>query len=340
MNGRSIYSEDPETTQWEMLMQYSYESNVKKELSKRKFSGPENLSETVAGAFSQAYEYFRASNASSLYTSPLLLYYGMANLLSGACQIMAGTFLDVNVHGMFLQPAGSQSLEHLADVTVCPIANGKGALSVFGQMLDPEWDFSRLGHWTLGELLGRMPDLYDEYCEFYGSTSPSLIPLERNTDGRVFIDRVKQESLDRYPQLAPFLVTVPHFSNAYLDPQDVTMVEHAIVLHQKPGGPDITLQGMSGSLFLCTGHGSAHVDHVPTQDILLYMTFFALGFLSRYRPDLWNPFVKTDSTGERHVFAKCVDVARRVFPNLVLNRLLGYSVDFSSRREEPNKIGS
>ena len=81
-----------------------------------------------------------------------------------------------------------------------------------------------------------------------------------------------------------------------------------------------------------------HANSAPIQEVLLYMAFYALSFLSRYHPELWNPFVKTDSTGERHVFAKCVDVARRAFPNLVLNQLLGYSVEFGSERERPKAI--
>src|SRR5664280_835631 len=140
MRIRSIYSEHPEVTQWEMLMQYSYESNIKKELIRRGFSAPDNLAQTTAGAFSQAYEYFHASNASSLYTSPLLVYYGMANPLSWACQIMAGKMLKIANHGMKLKISEDQSSGHLAGVTVSPQANCTGALSVFGQILRPHLD--------------------------------------------------------------------------------------------------------------------------------------------------------------------------------------------------------
>ncbi|RIE06803.1 YaaC family protein [Candidatus Cryosericum terrychapinii] len=339
MDERTVYSEHPETTQWEMLMQYSYELNVAKELSRRRHSGPESLPAAIAGAFSQAYEYFHTSSASSLYTSPLLVYYGMANLLSGACQMMAGSLLEVEGHGMSMLPIPKdRPPEHLADVTICPSASATGALSVFGHLLCPQLDISRLGDWTLSELFARIPDLYDEYYGFYRASFPGLIPVARGTDGRVVVDRVEPELLERYPQLPEALDAIPGLSSAYLDPQDVNMGGHRIVLYRRSSGSDITLRAVSGSLFLCTGHGPTHANPAPIQEILLYMTSFALSFLSRYHPELWNPFVKTDFTGERLVFAKCVDVTRRTFPNLVLNQLLGYSVEFGSEREQPKAI--
>lgn len=338
MHERTVYSEHPEATQWEMLMQYSYESNVTKELLKRGVGNPGNLSETIAGAFSQAYEYFHTASASSLYISPLLVYYGMVNLLSGACQIMSGSLLNVVGHGMSVQIAEGQALEHLSGVTILPSAKITGSLSVFGQTLDPGWNVSRSGNWTLGELLGRMPDLYDEFCDFYEPSSPSLIPVKRGTNGRVVIDRIEQDFLDKYPQVDKILETIPGLSSGYLRPLNASMRDHSVVLYRKPGVSDIALRAMSGSYFLCMGNGPAHTSPVPTQAILLYMAFFALSFLSRYRPELWNPFVKTDSTGERRVFAKSIDVAIRIFPNLVLNRLLDYSVEFNPGREQPEAI--
>ena len=62
----------------------------------------------------------------------------------------------------------------------------------------------------------------------------------------------------------------------------------------------------------------------------MLMILFALGNISRYNPELWHPFVRTDATGERLVVERFLSLATRWLPNLVLNAIRGESVRFTA----------
>ena len=58
------------------------------------------------------------------------------------------------------------------------------------------------------------------------------------------------------------------------------------------------------------------------------MTLYSLGFLSRYNPEIWNPFTRNDITGEKLFIEKFLYHARRLLPNLILNRLYNEKLYF------------
>jgi hypothetical protein len=62
--------------------------------------------------------------------------------------------------------------------------------------------------------------------------------------------------------------------------------------------------------------------------MVLLMSLYALGYISRYRPELWNPFVRNDATGERMVVERLLSIALRYTPNLVLNVIYNERLSF------------
>ncbi len=60
----------------------------------------------------------------------------------------------------------------------------------------------------------------------------------------------------------------------------------------------------------------------------MFMGLFALGYLSRYHPEVWHPFVKRDESGERLVVEKLLSTASRFLPNLILESMYGYRMQF------------
>jgi hypothetical protein len=58
------------------------------------------------------------------------------------------------------------------------------------------------------------------------------------------------------------------------------------------------------------------------------MGLFMLGYLSRYHPERWNPFVRSDNTGERLVVERYMAICARYLPNLVLNEIKLRRVQF------------
>ena len=66
----------------------------------------------------------------------------------------------------------------------------------------------------------------------------------------------------------------------------------------------------------------------PIQLIILFMGLFALGNISRYKPQIWNPFVRADIIGERLLVERFIAIAKRYIPNLVLNLIRKKRIEF------------
>lgn len=51
------------------------------------------------------------------------------------------------------------------------------------------------------------------------------------------------------------------------------------------------------------------------------MILFALSYISRYKPGIWNPFVKYDRSGEKLLIENFLSACYRVIPNYILNTI-------------------
>lgn len=69
----------------------------------------------------------------------------------------------------------------------------------------------------------------------------------------------------------------------------------------------------------------------------MYITLFALASLCRYHPEKWSPFVLKDTTGERLLIEKFLFFARRIIPNIVLNKIVDNDVQYTSKKYEPTE---
>ena len=58
------------------------------------------------------------------------------------------------------------------------------------------------------------------------------------------------------------------------------------------------------------------------------MILFALSYISRYKPEVWNPFIKFDTSGEKLLIENFLQVCYRVIPNYVLNIILDENLYF------------
>ena len=57
--------------------------------------------------------------------------------------------------------------------------------------------------------------------------------------------------------------------------------------------------------------------------------------MCRYYPEKWSPFVQKDTTGEKLLIEKFLFFARRIIPNIVLDRLLNKKVLYVSDKYQP-----
>ena len=84
----SVFSENPENDLWRELLQFSYEANINRYLSKKGLHANGETINCIVGSFLQADEYYRAAKDANLQISPLLLYYGTTNLVLISFSVM------------------------------------------------------------------------------------------------------------------------------------------------------------------------------------------------------------------------------------------------------------
>ena len=171
-----VFSEFPEKDQWRILSQYRYEDNVAKFLIENGFESPDKKTlGKITGAFSQANEYFELSLASTLYTSPLLLYYGGINLLCGCYALVFGKFPEILGHG--IDVIKDESINKVAEVKVRISGRHHGGIYSFSQIFPETGKIFKISEWKLEDFFSRMPDLIDDFLELYEDCEPKIIPI-------------------------------------------------------------------------------------------------------------------------------------------------------------------
>ena len=322
-----IATENPEIEQWRLLSQFTYPANISKHLHSHGFKPLENDTvEFIAGSIRQGEAYFAAESA-PLDILPLLLYYGAANLLAGAYAMMSNVRPPIKNHGMtILDTVASR----IADVQISPRNPKDGALQQFCNMFSGGCNLAGGGTWTTGELLGSIPDLKPDFESHYQDLPYYTVPVEIIYTRQRVLERILNDELGRYPKPEDALALVPGLSRAFLTPQ---YKPKYVILHRRIGGEELGAYSLSGRKYLQLGHLKNGQLRAPHQLILMYIALYSLGFLPRYRPELWNPFVRSDTTGEKLIIEKFLSVCQRYLPNLVLNFIYNKRIRFVNETE-------
>jgi hypothetical protein len=299
MKTRKIYTESPEEEQWKLLLKYTYASNIKKYLENIEVLNPEdNLIEGISGSILQAKEYFEASKLSSLQISPLLLYYGVTNLLSGVANLTSGSVNIIKGHGMFLNIP--ESLKRIGDIEIRPCNPTFGALSLFCKIYSDNCQLCDTGSWIVSEVFGSIPDLREDYLNCYEDIEPFVVPVEIIKEKRTVLERINILDMARYKNQDEALSRIGGLKESYLRPQYTTKMEY-IILRPKTFAKEkeIGIYSISGRKYMQLSHLKNGKLINPSIIILMFMALYSLGYICRYRPEIWNPFVRNDSTGER-----------------------------------------
>ena len=322
-----IATEDPVEEQWRLLDRFGYASNIDTSLKSRGFVQVEQSTlQLIAGSIRQSRAYFRLATSSPLDISPLLLHYGAYSGLIAACSLATNSPPPIEHHGMVLV---DQPIQRIADTALIPRNPRKGALPILASLLARVSVPSGFP-WSLGDILSSLPDIRAEAITSYPDILTHCVPVEIVRTKKLALERVRLADLSQWPDPASAIQTVPGLSQAYLTPQ--VKPDH-IILFPRVGSDPIGTYSISGRKHLEIPHqkGQAHIT-IP-QEFLMFMGLFILGSLSRYRPDVWNPFVQSDTTGERLVIEKFISVSSRFFPNLLLSRIVGQRIQFAAQSE-------
>lgn len=324
-----IPTENPKTDQWKLLAQFVYPTGIRRYMEKQGITDTDSETvEFIAGCIRQAEAYFVAGENSLLDIVPLLLYYGTANLLAGVSGLVTGKRPTITSHGMRLRlrlPMADKA--RIADIQVLPEHPRSGALQQFSNIFSDRCLLAKGTSWTVEEILGSIPDLKREFENCYPDALLYTIPIEIIRRSRASLERIVPSDLSRYQDPLDALSRVEGFSSTYLPPQYGNQMDY-IVIYRRMGVADIGTYSIFGHKHLQMAHIKEGLHISPNQVILIYMGLFALGYLSRYHPEIWNPFIMSDETGEKLVIEKFLTICHRYLPNLILNVVYGTRIQF------------
>jgi hypothetical protein len=285
-----VNSENAQKDQWQLLAKYAYPTNISRYLTQHGLTESQTVIEYIAGCFRQSEAYFEAAGNSPIDISPLLQYYGAVTLLAGTSAMLLGAALPINGHGMTLD---ASNVKRIADVKVKP--RGNGALHQFSGVFSQGCSFINGVPWTMEEIFGSIPDLKQDFENCYQQATPFTFPIERVKMDRGSFERIAKKDLSRFTVPEDVLVNIENLFDSYITPE--TTSEY-IILHRKIKSTEIGIYSVFNQKYLQLSHIKNGRGITPGLIMNMFMGLFSLGFLSRYHPEIWNPFVRSDETGE------------------------------------------
>jgi len=336
---QKIFTEDPDSEQWQMLSNFIYPSNIEKFFDNRGIKDYDReLLELISGSILQAQEYFYSATIVSLNTSPLLLYYGAINLMFASSLLRSGKKLDIENHGIKLE-TNINSTTRLADMEFIPFFSTQhGGLFQFCNTFCPHINISHYGsqnRWTLLEILGSIPELKLDFEECYNTCS-YIIPIQIVKNQRDYVERIDSSEFNGL-DIQKELSRVLDFEKSYIKPRlESEYIKYPyVILRKKIANQQISEFSVFGQAFLQKCHEKKNSRITLPIIIYMYMGLFTLGYLSRYRAAIWSPFVRSDSTGEKRVIEKFIKICKRTLPNIVLNFIYQTTFYFVKEIHEP-----
>ncbi|MHC5676701.1 YaaC family protein [Nostoc sp.] len=317
MRVRKIYTDNPDREQWKMLLHFSYPESIQKFFDSQGVGNKNdsNLIENICASVLQAKEYFDTSKIASLQIAPVLLYYGVTNLLSAFASLKTGRELGITGHGMKIAD-NNFDLTNLGDIKVIPSNASAGSLSILNRSYGSSIDICDKGAWRLAELFGAIPDLFNDFITYFPGEEPSVIPIEEVYTGQFYFDRFSTDLLSRFNDQDILPDRVVNYKKAYLPNQSQS---DYVILYRRLNYEDISTYSLVGEKFLVISRNKQGTMVYLPLEIVILMILFCFGFLCRYKASLWNPFVRSDYSGKKLLIETFLDYSRRVVPNLALN---------------------
>jgi hypothetical protein len=325
-----VYSENPEEDIWDRLITLTYKENVEKFIKREdsNISLPllDSLTPIITSSIAQSKEYFQASKTVTLYTSPLMLYYGFVNLLYGVGHYLERNVLNIDNHGLNLEkPLIFDSTKKIGDINISITNSTKGGFYQYLNLFDKKKLTNHIRGYSIKEIFGSIPELKDDYESCYPTEKPFVIPITPIAKREISYDEINLS--DTLKLGNNFYDYVYDYKDNYQLPQ-TGKDKH--ILFRKLNFNHTFLETISGNKYLGIVHTKNNKDYYFSILINMFLGLYALGSLSRYKPDIWNNFINTDSTGEKLLIEKFIKLCRRYIPNFLLNIVYEKKFNFIS----------
>jgi len=319
-----INSENPLQKIWQTLLRFSYVDVINNWWKGRGETSDSDLAFFIASSFLQAKSYFDSASNAHSNILPLLLYYGSVNLLVGTLSLVKHKKFDIKSHGMVLDKT-SLDPNDIFSIKLKP-KNSTGALNIIVSEMECISDLPSRGAWSLEEIFSTVPDLSSGFQFIFPEKELKVVRVEEiNRNGRT-LDRISIESESEGNKIIQNIKLNPNYSEIYLEPQ-ITQQNKYVILNRKPSSRPIGVYSISGEKYLPIPFKSKGNLFLP-QYITMNMGLFILGTLSRYHPEIWDAFMRYDSTGAKNLVNDFLQTFVRYFPNLILNITEGERIHF------------
>jgi hypothetical protein len=335
------WTDQPYATMWAHLRVLSHVHNAKR-LLLNQLGGTRNtpppagqLLDQKAAQLSycvlQADEYFRAAESVSVNTSPLLYFYGMLSLAKATVVANDPQKLldDVKYHGLH-----HDKLRRAATVEdQLAIVNG----GVFDELMDVVLGYRvpKGSAFRFRDVLAISPELSKMY-ERHFAVPPRWIYLYSHELSSKDPYKLKVCVIAKDEE--EVLSVLPEFSHDF-DRHPGLMHGQAICFSSKTGveeapcyfriySPVVGGRYLVGSLSY-SFNGSIEKCYVspPLSD---YILMYILSDCVRYQQELWGNVVQGRQTGILGLIELAIAIARRRFPNMVLNELYGEPFEYGT----------
>ena len=319
------YSENAEIDIWEKLLRYTYKKNIKSYFEDNLFEYNELIGEAISGSISQAYEYFHASKVCTINTSPLMLYYGSINLLFGISCLKTGKLLRVNSHGLSLVHSKTHSILE-GKVSIINRSNAgfkEYHEGLFRNSLD-NVDKSM----SILNMILCIPEVAVDFIKNLPIQNVLMIPLNKIVLDDTSYYKVNKDMVSLTPEEEKEIVgrVINLEANYFISFNNA----NEGLFTKKLNGKNMVKKSYYNEHYFSVDAELAKWEDID-EYLIGFIALFALSDICRYKPEIWNPFVKDDMTGELGIVENFIRKMRRFFPNKVLDILEGGKHIFTNK---------
>lgn len=336
------WTDEPYNTMWGHLRLLAHEHNARRLLAgklARSRSIPVPESELlnrkaiqVAYCIVQAQEYYKAAEAVTINTSPLLYFYGMLSLAKAVIVANHASILldDIKYHGLHYDRANGRA-ENLEEQTA--VLDG----GVFDELTEivNGFRFPRRACFRFKDVLAISPELAQIYEMYYGIPSRTLYSYSTRVLSK------EPLAVELCPAVLDACVAFAHIPelSEYVDAVPGLIHGQAVKLTSKPNvpfrqdliheyNPEVGGRYIVGGLvYTCNGNVSRRYVSPPLAD---YILMYIMSDCVRYQQQLWGGIVEGKTTGALGLVDLFISVAKRRYPNIILNSLYGESFSYGS----------
>lgn len=278
----------------------------------------------------QAREYFFSAEKSSILVKPLLIYYGMMNLMKAVILTKDPNYPDktsVLRHGITTRKLKKVNYQfHDDEIKI----QKEGLLPLFYTIItDNAVDKIEGNKYKIKDLLSLLPEIHDSYVRLFNEKLIFPITIQQ-LDERLITLTVTNDILKLYGDKVKFLFelnilgkgqdnsfTIQALNDDNLTINWVSSIPNPLKYANFFAHP-LIIQDFKGGYYF----RPLNDTRLALPEIMVdYMLMYNLGMLCRYETELWGEIIFSFSSEDMYLINELVNITMRKFPNLILNYL-------------------